>query len=227
MDNIRLCPINHNSEEILKKNEFALIGVSPFNSYFSTEKIARIIKTAINEFEDFAIFIPDQISGFTLKALGYEQNRIHHKVRKQDNYLNNKVTKALSDLADSHSHELNPLNKIVKLSSITNNTKYIQSYNLVLEMFNTNKLFARGCTETSSWILLNHRKDNALISKDSLSIAVQYFLKELPIFLSAPEILNVKSCCFIYTSIPQFLEEIYNDYNMASKNQGFAIIEHK
>lgn len=279
MRSLELTPVNYQSSLILQKGEFAFVGISPFNSYFSVEKIIRILRTVADNFDDFAIFIPDQISRHTLEALGYQKN-IHQKIRRQDNYLKNKAKRALIALeneeisnedqedlvvlkSSSRAHikyvssakfqlkQHQPMkstkytkDKIITLSSLLDNTQYLQSYNLLMDRFNTNDLFRNGCIRTSSDILANHNKednssidetlkqdqpdnwfDNPIVDNKALMIGVQYFLKELPLFLHAPAILNVRSCCFIYSSIPAFLTEIYNDYNLASINQGFAVYE--
>lgn len=221
-NNYLFYPVNLHSKQIFDKKEFALIGVSPFNSFFSYENIYLILKSISHTFNNFSIFIPNKISSFTLKALGYSDQRINHKVRKQDNYLKNKTIKALEQL--NHSHD----NKIVLLSNLINNDEYNKSYNLCLKLYNENSLFKQGCIETSSWVLSAHENSrNIVINKEMNEIAVQYFLRELPIFLNSSEILNVKSCIFIYHNIPQFLQQIYNDYNLANQHQGFAVIKNE
>lgn len=78
--------------------------------------------------------------------------------------------------------------------------------------------------EISLWVLTNYSKYNkSLLNDDSSNIAVQYFLKELPLFLWADKILNIKSCCFVYPNIPCFLSKIYKEYNLGSADQGFII----
>jgi cyclo(L-tyrosyl-L-tyrosyl) synthase len=219
----RLTPINNQSDEILKRKEFALIGVSPFNSYFSVEQIFSMLELVSQNFDDFAIFIPDKISRFTLKAMGYSDSRTHHKIRKQDNYLKNKVTKALDQL---NQFSATKNNNIVTLSAIEDTPQYINLYNSCIDLFRNDVKFRNGCINTSSWVLSSYEKTKGFIIDDSAKeTAVEYFLRELPIFLSAPEILNVNSCVFIYNGIPDFLREIYNSYNLISKSQGFVVFE--
>lgn len=227
MKSLKLLPINESSKIILEKGEFALLGVSPFNSYFSVEKIVDSLDTILNNFMDFAIFIPDQISSFTLEALGYEKNRINYKTRKQDNYLKNKVYRALEIVKNRKAIDIS--NKVVILSNLFDDNAYIHCYDTIISLLENDINFRQGCLDTSSWIITNHSKYQNLTSSGleakSLIIAVQYFLKELPLFLCAPKILAVDSCCFIYPNIPPFLANIYNSDKLSLENQGFAIIK--
>ena len=221
-NNYLFYPVNNKSKEIFKKKEFALIGVSPFNSFFDNQNIYTILKDVSQTFENYYVFIPNKISSYTLKALGYDDQRIHHKVRKQDNYLKNKTLKVLDQLNNFQ------VNRIILLSDLVNNDEYNKSYNQCLKLYNENSFFKKGCIETSSWVLSAHEyKRNIIINEEMKEIAVQYFLKELPLFLNSSKILNVKSCMFIYHNIPQFLKVIYNNYDLANQNQGFAIIKKK
>ena len=79
----------------LENRPFALIGISPFNSYFSAEKILEIFEWVNRQYTEFAVFVPDQISKYTYEALGYKESRTHQKTRKQDNYTINKINNAL------------------------------------------------------------------------------------------------------------------------------------
>ncbi len=220
----RLAPVNSRSAEILQKKEFALIGISPFNSYFSAEKIFEILQVIDKYFNDYAIFIPDKISYFTLKALGYDESRIAHKIRKQDNYLRNRAKKALNQMNEFAIDKRHDYRKIVTLSDIENKQEYIDSYNICKNMMQNNKAFKDGCISASSWVLSSSEKNNSpIISDYSKEIAVEYFIKELPLFLAAPSIFDTNSCLFIYNTIPSFLQEIYDSYDLASENMGFAI----
>src|ERR1700688_333964 len=91
--------IGKNSKSIYKQRSHVLIGVSPFNSYFSEKNITTIIQWAKRNFKLVNIFIPDDMSIYTLKAIGYSQEKAEFKTRRQDIYLKNKVFRALKNLS--------------------------------------------------------------------------------------------------------------------------------
>ena len=57
-----------------------------------------MINWANTQFRSFQIFIPDKISYYNFVQLGYSEGKAKQKVRKQDNYLYNKIIKSLEIL---------------------------------------------------------------------------------------------------------------------------------
>ena len=112
-----------------EKRPFALIGISPFNSYFSTEKILEIFEWINTQYTDFAVFIPDQISKYTYEALGYKESRVHQKIRKQDNYTINKINNTLL-----YFYQKNPDKSIINIHSISQ-LREKQSYKDLYEIY--------------------------------------------------------------------------------------------
>lgn len=74
---MRPIPISENSRKIFEKKNHACLGISPFNSCFSEERIGTLAEWAMKEFETFHLFVPDIPSAFTLEALGYSQEKPH------------------------------------------------------------------------------------------------------------------------------------------------------
>lgn len=84
-----------NCQAQLEKKTHVCFGVSPFNSYFSEERIAQLAGWGKNEFDSMQFFIPDIPSIYTLEAIGYEPEKAAWKARRQSQYLINKTVKAL------------------------------------------------------------------------------------------------------------------------------------
>lgn len=74
-------PVTRACAEILHAREHAVIGVSPFNSYFSEGNIASLIAWAKANFRAFHIYLPDGPSQFTLEALGYRESNARKKAK--------------------------------------------------------------------------------------------------------------------------------------------------
>ena len=205
------------------KKAFAMIGISPFNSYFSAEKILQICEWINNEYEEFAIFIPTQISKYTLQALGYTEARIYQKVRKQDNYTLSKTKKALAAFYSKY-----PDNNEVKIHTIATlreQQAFQDLYKSYSELFNNDPEFRQGCLNTSEWVLLSSGNPKNITIEDSQkNLAVQYFLTELPLMLNVPKILAVDSCDFVYQVIPEFLQQLYQQKELVSDKQRFLIL---
>lgn len=206
---------------VLPKNH-ALIGVSPFNSFFSESLLESLFSWGIKTFNDMHVFIPTKISTYTFQALGYPENRARTKTKKQDSYLTNKVVRALISHGFSESEARE---RIISLDVLRKNEEYLKVFKKCLDAFDHNKSFRNGCLSTSKWILSEKERVNS-ISETSLNLAVQYFLAELPLFLDTPTILNMSSSLFVYKEMPEFLKNIYETNFLVASNQGFLTINY-
>ncbi len=206
----------------IEKKPFALIGISPFNSYFSTEKILEICEWIHNEYDDFAIFIPNEISKYTFEALGYTEARANRKIKKQDNYTINKINKALAYFYAKYPEKQNI--KSHTISELRQYESYEDLYSVYSNMFLNNKEFRNNCLEVTEWVLLNSNTTNSVIEDYQKNIAVQYFLFELPIMTHATNILKIDACDFVYHSIPNFLKHLYLGKELVSPKQRFLVL---
>ena len=135
--------IRKNLEEYtnpIKKEPFALIGISPFNSYFSTEKILKICEWINSRYNDFAIFIPDEISRYTFEALGYTESRIGRKIKKQDNYTLNKTYTALSYFYNNHPQKKDQI-RVHTISQLKHEKSFQDIYHIYSHKFISDKQF--------------------------------------------------------------------------------------
>lgn len=204
-----------------KKEPFALIGISPFNSYFSTTKILQICEWMNNQYQDFAIFIPNEISRYTFEALGYAESRLGRKIRKQDNYTINKVNTALSQFYIKYPEKENI--KVHTISDLKQEQSYQDLYHIYSSMFLKDKEFRENCLEVTEWVLQNNNTKEK-IEEFQKNIAVQYFLCELPIMTFATSVLKIESCDFVYHSMPRFLKHLYLNKGLVSPKQRFLIL---
>lgn len=208
----------------LEKRPFALIGISPFNSYFSAEKILEIFEWVNRQYTEFAVFVPDQISKYTYEALGYKESRTHQKTRKQDNYTINKINNAL--LCFYQNYPDKGKISIHSISQLRKKQSYQDLYIKYSDLFNKDKRFRQNCLDMTEWVLLNTSKDkNVKIEESQKNIAVQYFLLELPIMTHSTNILELESCDFVYHTIPKFLKHLYYDKKLVSPTQNFLVLK--
>ncbi|MDR3071353.1 MAG: tRNA-dependent cyclodipeptide synthase [Endomicrobium sp.] len=203
--------VNSQSREIFLSREHALLGISPFNSYYSLENLIRLFRWGLTNFKKINVFIPDQISTYTLQAMGYPENKANQKTKAQDRYLMNKTIRAL--VANNLS-EHTAMDTIICLSKLRNSQKYLQFFDAYDKMYINDENFRNGCKMTSKWILKN-KEIHEKVSDKFISIAVKYFLAELPLYLNIPDILNISSSLFVYKDLPsKFLYDVYNGCNL-------------
>jgi cyclo(L-tyrosyl-L-tyrosyl) synthase len=213
--------LNPLSEELFNIKEHALIGISPFNGFFTEYNLEKIFAWAIDNFKEISVFIPDEISAYTLQAAGYSEDKAQKKTARQDRYLKHKAIRALmaNGLLETEAES-----KMLYLSYLTKNKRYIEVYNNCMRLFDTDKSFKDGCLATSKWVL-DGKSVQGVITDESLEIAVKYFLAELPLYLDTPGILGTPSSLFVYKDAPsEFLKKIYAENLLVAPRQGYLAI---
>jgi cyclo(L-tyrosyl-L-tyrosyl) synthase len=217
--------VNDLSKKLFDLKEHALIGISPFNSYYSEDNLKKLFSWGLNNFKEISVFIPNEISTYTLQAIGYSKDKADRKTKSQDRYLRNKAIKAL--VANNLSgHEAK--SKMVFFSDLAqNNKKYMEFCKLYEQMYENDKNFREGCLLTSKCVL-STKGNSACVDERALNLSVKYFLAELPLYLNTPDILNVSSSLFVYKDLPtDFLNKIYNNgpfSSLVSSKQGCLAI---
>ncbi|MDR0678198.1 MAG: tRNA-dependent cyclodipeptide synthase [Holosporaceae bacterium] len=220
-ESVKIECFNAISERLFNTKEHALLGISPFNSYYVKENLEKLFSWALNTFKEITVFIPNEIAVYTLQAVGYPQQKAEKKTRRQDHYLKNKAIKAL---ITSGLSEIEAQDKIVCLSDLTSNKVYIKLCNHCRDLYKNDNSFRNGCFLTSKWVL-DGKCLGSTVENEQLDVAVQYFLAELPLYLDTPGILGVPSSLFVYKDpLPDFLQKIYIENLLVSPNQGYMMV---
>lgn len=201
----------------IHSNNHALICVSPFNSYFSPQNMEMLFTWGRDNFETFDIFTMDEASKYTLMAMGYEEAQAIKKTKKHDRNLYNKIITCLTNIGFT---EEESKKKIVFLSHISQNEEYVHLYKRYADFFEKNPSFKDNCINASRNILIGKMEE---ITNDSLNIAIQYLLLELPIWFNIPEILGLSSSVLIYKDLPLHWRNICYNYGFLSPNQKLLI----
>jgi len=61
-------PITSNCTNLYKEKTHVCFGISPFNSYFSDQKILELASWGKKEFESMHFFVPDIPSAYTVPS---------------------------------------------------------------------------------------------------------------------------------------------------------------
>lgn len=220
--NFGITPLTDQCENIYKEKEHVCIGISPYNSLFSEEYISQLISWCMENFEDFHLFLPDEPTMYTLKSLGYSDEKCKKKLKKQINWLKNKIKKALLQNGielEKHSEYLLDWQRLVK------NPVFKSELDNVYLLYKSNDEFKENCLQASKWVLLNKVCEDDLTSS-CLETAVNYFLCELPLFAATSRIVGKKSSIFCYHQSIDFHKKLY-DRKMSyvpHDKQGYGVI---
>ncbi|AHI00829.1 cyclo(L-leucyl-L-leucyl) synthase [Kutzneria viridogrisea] len=198
------------------------LGVSPFNSYFTAERLLELVTWANRCFREFHVFLPDEPAAHTLEALGYPIERARHKARRQANYMRNKICRALSDAGVD-----DPLSRVLDSEALRGNEAYQSLHGTAEFLFHDDDQFRAACLEATNWVLDRKLPDGARPTPDQLLCAVRYFLAELPLFAGTTLIVDRPSSAFVYHQRVWFLERFYRgELTMRPEpGQGFLVVE--
>jgi cyclo(L-tyrosyl-L-tyrosyl) synthase len=209
---------------VFEKRDHGCFGISPFNSYFSEEKITELARWGLREFRSMHFFVPDVPAVYTLESQGYPREKAEWKARRQAQYLKNKIRRALANLSisDDQTSEM-----IVDWERLSSNATYTALLGEVTELFESNDKFQSECLQASLWVMNQKVDDTSALTDDKLRLAVKYFLTEIPLFAATAEILGTDTSVFCYHQRVDFLERFYQgklSYR-PRETQGFVILE--
>lgn len=205
---MRFTGVTERCTRLYDEGATALIGISPFNSYFSEERISRIVQFCERDDRKIAIFIPDDVTRYTLQARGYSPGQATRKTRRQIQYLLNKIARAVGD------RDL----RVVGCEALESNPVYVKHHDALRQAFETDEDFRTGCLDTTRWVLA--AAEGEVVTEQSALLGVRYLLAELPLFFHAPAILGDEAVVFIYHQCPAFIAARYQDSERMHKSQG-------
>ncbi|MEU5695007.1 tRNA-dependent cyclodipeptide synthase [Actinosynnema sp. NPDC020468] len=197
-------PLTEHCVAPLRSARHVCVGVSPFNGYFTVDRITALARWASREFDGFHFFVPDRAAAFTLEALGYDPDKARHKARRQGQYVVNKVCRALLDLDVPQ-----PRRHVLDGEALDANGWYQRLLAHGRRLFDGDARFAAHCLGATRWVLDRRLPDGQEPTEAQLRCAVRYFLAELPMFVDTPNVVGVDSSVFAYHQRVPFLERLY------------------
>lgn len=214
-------PVTTDCAAIMRAREHVVVGVSPFNSYFTEEKIAELINWAKENFRAFHLYVPDGPSRFTLEALGYPESKARKKASRQGRWLLNKIRRALCavGIEEAEAEQL-----ILCSKTLDHDDAYRRLVEKVDAICVSDASFHEGCVETSRWVLNGQAGNPDEVTREMLESAVRYLKAELPLFMNSPAIVDATSSVFAYHQCPPFLEELFQTQRgeIVNQRQGFV-----
>jgi cyclo(L-tyrosyl-L-tyrosyl) synthase len=221
---VQVAPVTSNCSIRYEEKRHVCFGISPFNSYFSEQRIQDLATWGFKHFEQVDFFMPDGPSAFTLEALGYDSEKAEWKARRQGRYLKNKIVRALANLGV----EQDVAEKsILNWTRLRENERYAALHKEVLDHYNSDNFFKEACLEASRWVLEKMVDDPNLMTREMLTSAVRYLLAEIPLFVDCASIVDSPSSVFCYHQCPDFIAKLIEGFYpiRASSNQGFIVFK--
>lgn len=211
-------PLTPSCARVLKMGDAAVIGVSPFNSYFSEARIAALAAWAMEQFNMVYYYVPDGPSTYTLLAQGYSEQKAMRKARRQSAWLLNKICRA-DQLAGGTDVECRLLNS----AALNHHVTYQKLLAEVKSRHAQDRRLRAACQNCSSWVLRNYVTE---LDHRAIDLAVKYLLAEIPLFTHACKIVGHASAVFVYHQCPAFVRGLFlGEYRLSvASNQGYAVV---
>jgi cyclo(L-tyrosyl-L-tyrosyl) synthase len=192
---------------------YAIIGMSPGNSYFSEQNIEYLLCEVMPVFTKIIIFVPDIPAIATYEAMGYPRNRAKQKAILKGNNLKNKTLKIIRKLKIENQTSI-----VSWKTEIENNEVYEKCFKNIMNAFNSNNEFFRAINSTTKQVLLNTNKKITNIH-DATLIANHYLLSELAFLEFANTYYRCDICTYIYhRKWPIFEDYIQGKFDGIPKN---------
>ncbi|GAA4673645.1 tRNA-dependent cyclodipeptide synthase [Streptomyces youssoufiensis] len=217
-------PLTERCGALLPTVSHVCIGVSPFNSYFNTERLTALAKWALTRFEQCHFFIPDTVAAYTLEALGYSPGRARHKASRQGQYAHNKVAAALRALDVPEPERL-----ILGMARLAEHPRYRELVEEAGTLFERDAAFRAACLEATHWVLDRKLPPGDTPTDEQSLLAVRYFIAELPLFADSGGICGAGPSLFVYHQRVAFLEKFYAGELpwRPAPGQGFLVVREK
>jgi len=214
-------PLSDGCAAVVERGEHACFGISPFNSYFSTERIRDLAAWGLARFERVDFFVPDAPSAFTFEALGYEPEKAAWKARRQGQYTRNRISTALGSLGVAEDGA-----RVLGWAELVGNAAFGRLHEDGLRRYAEDAQFRDACREASGWVLAGKLPAGQRPDAEQVEQAVRYFLAELPLFLDTPSIVDAGISVFCYHQPPDVLRRLYAGElgRRPAAGQGFAVV---
>lgn len=177
-------------------NMFAVIGMSPGNSYFKVDVIKQVLKKGLDEYPRIGIFVPDVPAISTYLALGYPENRARtDKAIAQGNALKNKVRSVIeTEGLDTSRIRIFEWEK----DGVEGNQEYRKQFEWIKVLYETNDEFRKEADAATAEVLNDNPFRKIPIGQEQIKKGVHYLLSEFAFMLFLPKYLNEEVVGYIY-----------------------------
>lgn len=211
-----------NGYDVLQEKGFAIVCMSPGNSYFKENIIYELLRTASEIFSKVLLLIPDQPAGNTYLGLGHSLVKAQRLARLKGNNLKNHARRAIEKIVQDGGNQ----NIIIPDwdNDIAPQILYKKYRTYIYDLYRDNEEFKNDARATTRDVI--SKQVPADISVDAaIDSAVNYLLEELAYILAVPEIFGVAKITYVYHKRWPIFEDLVNGkYGSALSHIGFMIV---
>lgn len=194
-----ICGHSKRCTELIARREHLLIGISPFNSRFSTDYVSSLLAWAIAGFHRVDVLLPDEESAsLLLLASGVPQTKALRKARKELRRHHRALRHILAAWGDATSHT-----RIIEFSDYFHDERYLELRSAAQNAFENCPAFRDACLRMSSQVLDRRTRTTdapcRMLDADAgVHLASSYVLTEMPFYLCSAELLGTDCSVLAY-----------------------------
>lgn len=200
----RALPLSPRCEAIMRGAQHALVGISPFNNYYSHARICSLLQWAQGAFQSFSVLLPGEEAALTLIAAGEPAHTAATKARLQISKLRSRALDAMSRIGIS-----NGQSRVFSLAQFAENSVYKQSRRDVRDCYLRDARFRELCLDAARTVVAKRLPEGVAPTAVQMEIAVEYLMAEIPLLLDTPSILNVETSVFCYHQMAPLFKGIF------------------
>ncbi|WP_073911312.1 tRNA-dependent cyclodipeptide synthase [Streptomyces sp. CB00455] len=186
-------PFTRACRHIWEDGDHVLIGVSPGNSYFTSERITRLAQWATTHFAQVDFVYADLHVDRMFAAFGYTREHAHKRAAKETKAVRRRILKGLEESGPPRADI-----RVRALSKFQSNPVYQLLHRRVLHFLETDAEFRKGCEQMALHFVGSKVPEGESITDDQLRVCFDYMAAELPFFVDTPSILDEPSSVAAY-----------------------------
>ncbi|MFD8110213.1 tRNA-dependent cyclodipeptide synthase [Streptomyces microflavus] len=182
-------PYTEQCRRVLKRADHALIGLSPWNSYFTPRRVGELVDWGIRTFGSLDLFIPSYEAAYTLIAAGVAPVEAVGRARRAVKSLRGPALRALArcGLDDSHLHTG---------SSLAANRRYAELRRAADAAYRNDPVTRAICRAVVRSVV--DTRPGQDLTEAQLDMGARYAIAELPVLVDSPGIFDVASSAAVY-----------------------------
>ncbi|MEA2027434.1 MAG: tRNA-dependent cyclodipeptide synthase [Campylobacterota bacterium] len=210
-----------NKSEMFNAKEFAFIGISLGNSYFSEERLELIFKAFSSNFKRVAVLLVDELSVHNYRVLGYDEKKTKKKLKANANRAINRMSRAMEKT--NTLHQKNNI-EFYRWSDVEQFDTYHDVLKKITHLYETNSEFKDTIVQITKDVIEKYLHEQ--FCDAFLDESKWYFLKEIAFGCCINEFFNEDKVLNCYYQDFKFYREFFETNYMKidnSKKQDFII----
>ncbi|MFD3807328.1 tRNA-dependent cyclodipeptide synthase [Streptomyces sp. NPDC058611] len=214
-------PFTRTCRHIWEDGDHVLIGVSPGNSYFSSERITSLAQWATTRFAQVDFVYADLHVDRMFAAFGYTREHAEKRAAKEIKAVRRRILKGVEESGPPQAEI-----RVRALSEFQSNPVYQLLHRRVLHFLETDDEFRKGCERMALHFVGSKLPEGESMTDAQLQVCFDYMAAELPFFVDTPSILDVPSSVAAYHVRMPLTDVLFARGGglRATRNQAYAVV---